>query len=189
MSKEQKDNFVFLDISGTVFKTQKSILKTIPNSRLANLDISKDVNTLKHDSYYFNRDADSFKHILNAYREGELHISKDLCPQQFLKELEYWKIPIKLLAPCCWKTIYAVEDDLGVTEALLAREKCFNGNKIKAYDQDQPVAQNEQFTTRKEKFFDVHLSRKDKNTKEPSKLWLFLEEPNSSHAAKVVYKI
>lgn len=182
MSIDAETDIVHLDVSGTVFKTQLSTLKTIPNSRLAHLQHSNKRRNQSPDVFYFDRDADSFKHILNAYRDGTLHISRDVCPQQFRRELEFWNIPIQLLAPCCWKTFYSTQDDVHVINALMKRLKTHlpNNNKIHTELHGQGIKQAE----------GNGGSAAKKNAKEqtrPNKLWLFLEEPTSSRAAKVTY--
>lgn len=172
MSADKKGEEIILDISGTLFKVRRSTLKTIPNSRLALLEVQHHKSPI-----FFDRDPESFNHILSAYRDGELHIPKHICPQRFQSELDFWKIPIDLLAPCCWKTFYKTQEDLSLTAALLARlqRPCFYGNAVD--DRNKSI---------KHHIPKMLLKKKDKGVEEkPCQLWLFLEEPASSPAAKV----
>jgi len=187
MASDSPKDVVFLDISGTVFKTQVSTLLTIPHSRLASLEYGTNMRDKKPEEFYFNRDSDSFKHILNAYRCGELHMSRNICPQQFLKELIFWNIPIQLLAPCCWKTFYATHDDLTIISALLQRLRAplANSNKIHTEIHTQMISTlvGQERTNAQDR--QVKQESKEKRS---NKLWQFLEEPTSSTAAKVSLK-
>lgn len=179
MADEVRNDIVFLDISGTIFKTEISIMETIPNSRLAELtDGLKKVKSNRNQQnkvFYFNRDADSFKHILNAYRDGQLHMSRDICPQQFMKELEFWQIPLKLLAPCCWQTFYGTHDDLEILRALVDRLKKTANNKVHSHDETFTMSPT----------IKQSGQTKEQTKQTPNKLWLILEEPTSSLTAKV----
>lgn len=172
-----KSDILTLDISGTVFKTRISTLQTIPESRLAQLVITQKGRAEK--SIFFDRDPRCFFAILNAYRDGELHTPKDICPQRFRKELDFWKIPLHLLAPCCWETYYKSEEDLSVTAVLLQRyqlRKC-SRNKVENTDENL-ICQSPSIQK-------VLGKQETGKGNKPSKLWLFLDEPASSHAAKV----
>ncbi|XP_052285088.1 potassium voltage-gated channel protein Shaw-like [Dreissena polymorpha] len=100
------EDMVRLDISGTMFRTKKSTLQKIPTSRLANIKDSCEEYDRKSGIYIFDRDAVSFRYILNAYINGELHAPKDVCPNQFRRELDFWDIPIKLLSLVIVLTIW-----------------------------------------------------------------------------------
>ena len=40
--------------------------------------------------FYFDRSPKIFENILGLYRKGELHLTENVCPRDFLGELEYW---------------------------------------------------------------------------------------------------
>lgn len=172
------DTIVELDIGGKLFKTKKSTLVSIDGSYLSNLE--------NFDENYFDRDPFLFRHILNAHRDGVVHVPRDVCPCLFKKEMVFWKIPFKMIAPCCWKYMYEADDDIDTLEILLEEEGRYTsqskiGNihksiKTSVIDKDVREDNNEDPHT------DV-LHTKDETIK--AKLWLFLEEPASSTAAKV----
>ncbi|WAR04556.1 KCNAL-like protein, partial [Mya arenaria] len=174
-NKNRKGNseIIILDIGGTIFKTQRSVLQRIPCSVLANVTKSEDMeinedngdrdDNNKH--FYFDLDATSFNHILNAYRDGEIHIAKDICPVKFQKELNFWKIPISMLAPCCWKYFYESADDVESTNIILNKPRPGN--------------------TSTNAIEDCGVSQQPTNIPRGNSIWRFLDDPASSAAAKV----
>lgn len=177
MNRSRRNDVLSIDVCGTVFKTKLSTLKTIPDSRLGN--ISKTDTGL---SLFFDRDPECFKHILSAYRDGELHVPKDVCPQRFRREIEFWEIPIKLLAPCCWKAFYGTDEDLLITGSLLQHHKQPKAPSNKVAE----IAENE-LVSKQINSINKMLKKQENQKCEPrmNQLWLFLEEPASSSAAKV----
>lgn len=198
MTREAKET-VILDIGGTVFKTEISTLKTIPGSRLATIDRTSEYYHKESDSYYFDRDANSFRQILNAYRNGELHVAKDTCPQQFRAELEFWGIPIQMLSPCCWKSFYKTEDDLDVISALLKRlGQSMNGlekgdikettGKYYTSKKGCNEKKEKENMSKSKRISSLVVDKADEEVKPQNKmdrLWLLLDDPRSSFAAKV----
>lgn len=176
------DTTVELDIGGKLFKTRKSTLMSIDGSYLSNLE--------NFDENHFDRDPFLFRHILNAYRDGVVHVPRDVCPRLFKNEMVFWKIPFKMIAPCCWKYMYEVEDDIDTLEILLEEEGKHNsknriGNiqkRIKTSVSDEDVKKEDKEDSKT----DV-LHAKDETIK--ARLWIFLEEPASSTAAKVTTTI
>ena len=198
------NTIVVLDIGGTVFKTETLTLKTIPNSLLANLNEASEWYDTTKNLYYFDRDPHCFKQILNAYRQGELHITRDVCPQQFRHELEFWRIPIKLLSPCCWKAFYKTDYDLDVISTLLKRVgHCMYGTMTAeqppkalltcqvSKDTNSNTTEQTQCNTKARRISALvhHEVEEHFKLKRPKNrmdgLWLLLEEPRSSLAAKV----
>ena len=102
-----------LNVGGTVFQCYKQIFQTFPDSRLARLDC--DITS----EHFFDRDQSLFRCILDSYRKGTIHLSKDICGTTFLQELEFWELSPKHVAPCCWKTLYSSEEDVDTMNQLL----------------------------------------------------------------------
>ena len=98
-----------------------------------------------------------FGHILRCCRSGEIHIPTTVCPREFLKVMEFWKIPVEKISPCCWPTFYKADDILETLEKLKA---------VTSESLDIPPDS------------DMSSFRK--------KLWLLLESPNYSSGAKVI---
>lgn len=174
----RKGDIITLNISGVIFKTRQSTFQSIPGSRLAQLDKVETKKGQMENSLFFDRDPDCFKSILNAYRDRELHMPKDICPKRFQKELEFWKLPIHLLSPCCWETFYKADQDLSITAVLLQQfqKRNYSHNQIED-DGISLMSHSLQLLLRKEETAPEN---------KPSKLWLFLDEPASSPAAKVI---
>ncbi|KAH3860690.1 hypothetical protein DPMN_023602 [Dreissena polymorpha] len=189
---------VRLDISGTMFRTKKSTLQNIPTSRLANLNDLCEEYDRKLGIYIFDRDAVSFRYILNAYINGELHAPKDVCPNQFKTELYFWDIPIKLLSLCCLKYFYDGQEDIDTLQILIERSHETHLAKISTVtepsansrdtDTDNDVNSNvayTKFAKENKKNVNGNVGTTRKASSAPSSLWLLLEESNSSTAAKV----
>lgn len=154
MDQEIPSNTLRINISGTIFQVQLSTLLRFPNSRLAKIaedhSVSGETNVI-----YFDQDATLFSHVLRCCRSGEVHVPALICPREFLKELQFWGIPLEKISPCCWPTFYKAEEILNTL------------GKLK-----NVTASSEEY----------------KNTKKTSvreKIWLFLDDPNYSYAAKV----
>nr|AAB39750.1 potassium channel alpha subunit [Polyorchis penicillatus] len=54
------------------------------------------------EEYYFDRDPDLFRHILNYYRTGKLHFPKNECVSSFEDELTFFGIKGFNINNCCW---------------------------------------------------------------------------------------
>ena len=173
------DHTVEFDISGTIFKIKRSTLKQINGSYLSNLDDDKQ-------KYFFDKDPVLFRHILNAHREGIIHVPRDVCPLLFKKEILFWNLPLTLVAPCCWKYFYEAETDKETYKVLLQ-----NGNNINfqnKIDQTQACIKQAIFPEENQgEKEEVRRNRNDDETLQTTafKIWLLLDEPGSSTAAKV----
>ena len=160
------------NIGGKLFEVETETLARIPGSLLSELDKTHPKYNPTKNWYYFDRDPASFRHIVNACRDRELHVTRDVCPRQFRKELEYWRIPVSLLAPCCWKYFYETKEDMASLSSIVNRTNQHNSSsKIAAMPSEGRL--------------DSDLGDVKPESKKPSNLWLFLEEPNSSKGAKV----
>ncbi|XP_013399960.1 potassium voltage-gated channel subfamily C member 3-like [Lingula anatina] len=112
------NNRVTINISGTKFVSKWGTLASIPNSRLSKLT-EDDVDPVEHD-IFFERDATYFPAILGLYSTGTLHFPHNLCGPAILAELDFWKVDITFLAPCCRASCFAFEMKQNENEALLA---------------------------------------------------------------------
>ncbi|XP_045176546.2 potassium voltage-gated channel protein egl-36-like [Mercenaria mercenaria] len=174
------DSAVEIDLSGTIFKTKRLTLKAINGSYLSKLNDT--VN-----KYYFDKDPTLFRHILNAHRDGTVHVPRDVCPMLFKKELLFWNIPLSLVAPCCWKYLYEAESDVETFKILLQEENKYDStNKV---DEAQVGIKQTMFAgdsmTDSEVIEDVNENQIGNKRTRASRVWLFLEEPGSSAAAKI----
>ncbi|NP_001096396.1 potassium voltage-gated channel subfamily F member 1 [Xenopus tropicalis] len=51
--------------------------------------------------FYFDRDPDAFKCIIEVYLYGEVHMKKGICPICFKNEMDFWRVDLDLLDDCC----------------------------------------------------------------------------------------
>ncbi|KAH7699171.1 Protein KVS-3 [Aphelenchoides avenae] len=52
-------------------------------------------------AYYFEKSPTIFEYIVDFYVTGKLHRPMDMCPIRFRDELDFWQIPVSVIAPCC----------------------------------------------------------------------------------------
>ena len=148
---------ITLNVGGTSFQCFAETLKTFPDSVLARLDETAEHYVTETGEYFFDRDPLTFCHILNASRKGAIHLPKDMCGTTFREELEFWKISPRHVAPCCWEALYKCEEDVSTMQKLIENLKQSTNTCILLKLQ--------------------HDFRQ--------KIWLFLDEPNSSRFALV----
>ncbi|QQP34841.1 CLUMA_CG009380_ isoform A, partial [Caligus rogercresseyi] len=53
--------------------------------------------------YFFDRDPDIFRHILNYYRTGKLHYPRNECLTQYDEELAFFGIMPDVIGDCCYE--------------------------------------------------------------------------------------
>jgi hypothetical protein len=187
-SKANMD-LVEFDIGGTIFKTKRSTLKSIDGSFLSNLDDTKD-------KYFFDTDPVLFRHVLNAHRKGIIHVPRDVCPLLFKEEILFWKLPLTLVAPCCWKYMYEAESDKDTYKILLQnRNKYDSCNKVDQTKAEACIAHfissDDEKPTRggSNNNGNVDGISVEKEQTMAFRIWLLLDEPGSSTAAKVCLQV
>lgn len=88
--------------------------------------------------FYFDRDPDVFKCILDVYYFGEVHMKKGICPLCFQNEMEFWRVNLDLLDDCCKSLlsekkeemeeiavrVQTILDDLGVDTTVSRWKRC-----------------------------------------------------------------
>lgn len=157
---------VTLCIGGRVFVTRRATLYRLPDSRLymiANRPGDNLSNVENSDSpvFFFDRDPEIFRFVLDYYRTGELHLPSNICGPFVRKELIFWGIDESLIGPCCMPA-YMRYDEEKRTKATLFRD-CFEDiDSIKNL---------------------VKCSRGLKQWRYT--VWLFLDHPTSSLMAKI----
>lgn len=111
--------------------------------------------------YFFDRDPEIFRFVLDYYRTGELHLPTNICGPFVRKELIFWGIDESLIDPCCMPA-YMRYDEEKRTKKTLFRD-CF---------EDIDSMQNL-----------VKFSRGWKKWR--YRMWLFMDHPTSSFAAQI----
>jgi hypothetical protein len=111
-------DLIKLNIGGTLFVTSRETLLKVPNSKLASiLDSERNFNT-ELGAHYFDRRPDLFNAILQACREGVLHIPSNTCGDDIWAEMEFWNLPKTMIAPCCVGRMAAAEAEKRVEETV-----------------------------------------------------------------------
>ena len=155
------DDYIFVNVRGIRFAVFSSHLAKRPKSRLAMISKSDANFSVCDDEFYFDRNPTVFNSLLDFYSQGEMHLPTNICIQAFRRELEYWRLEPELLAPCCWSKYRKAEEE----ERTLAR------------------VQKEWGTFGARIYTDVDEHGNKVPTKQ--KIWLFLNEPQTSFGAKV----
>ncbi|XP_041113586.1 potassium voltage-gated channel subfamily D member 2 isoform X2 [Polyodon spathula] len=96
------DGFIILNVSGTKFQTWRSTLERYPDTLLGSTEkdffFNEDIN-----EYFFDRDPDIFRHILNFYRTGKLHYPRHECISAYDEELAFFGIIPEIIGDCCYE--------------------------------------------------------------------------------------
>ena len=91
---------LILNVSGQKFECFRSTLEKYPDTLLGSMEreyfYDEDA-----EEYYFERDPDFFRYILNFYRTGHLHFPKAECLASFSEELSFFGIKESLMSVCC----------------------------------------------------------------------------------------
>ncbi|KAG7496520.1 potassium voltage-gated channel subfamily D member 2 [Solea senegalensis] len=97
-----KDALIMLNVSGTKFQTWRDTLERYPDTLLG----STERDFFFHEEtneYFFDRDPDIFRHILNFYRTGKLHFPRMECISAFDEELSFFGIIPEIIGDCCYE--------------------------------------------------------------------------------------
>ncbi|XP_056151322.1 potassium voltage-gated channel subfamily F member 1 [Lampris incognitus] len=108
--------------------------------------------------FYFDRDPDAFKCIVDVYYFDEIHIKRGICPICFTKEMEFWRIDQSVLDECCRSYLTEKESEL---QEIAGKVKLI----LEDLEQDSCVSRYERCQRA---------------------LWRLMEKPGSSMLARVV---
>ncbi|KAK3587536.1 hypothetical protein CHS0354_004821 [Potamilus streckersoni] len=101
---EQKrgEDKLLINVSGRKFETWRTTLEKYPDTLLGSneKDFFYDE---KSNEYFFDRDPDIFRNILNYYRTGKLHYPKHECISAYDEELAFFGIMPDLIGDCCYE--------------------------------------------------------------------------------------
>uniref|UniRef100_A0A8C8SRH2 A-type voltage-gated potassium channel KCND1 n=1 Tax=Pelusios castaneus TaxID=367368 RepID=A0A8C8SRH2_9SAUR len=98
--KRRDDEILVVNVSGRRFQTWKNTLDRYPDTLLGSSEkeFFYDEETRE---YFFDRDPEMFRHVLNFYRTGHLHYPRHECIQAFDEELSFYGIIPELIGDCC----------------------------------------------------------------------------------------
>ncbi|KAL4630604.1 potassium voltage-gated channel subfamily F member 1-like [Arapaima gigas] len=122
-SESSEENKILVNIGGVKQVLSGYLLNRYPETRLAELanssSCSLDYMSCLCDEYdpvnrefYFDRDPDVFKCIVDVYYTGEIHMKRGVCPICFKKEMEFWKVDTGFLDECCKSNLNETEEEL-----------------------------------------------------------------------------
>ncbi|CAF1113109.1 unnamed protein product [Rotaria sp. Silwood1] len=96
------DEKIIINVSGRRFECWRSTLEKYPDSLLGSneKEFFYDEDTRE---YFFDRDPDVFRIILNFYRTGKLHYPKHECIAAYDEELAFFGILPDIIGDCCYE--------------------------------------------------------------------------------------
>ncbi|CAF2244643.1 unnamed protein product [Rotaria magnacalcarata] len=96
------DEKIILNVSGRRFECWRSTLEKYPESLLGSneKEFFYDEDTRE---YFFDRDPDVFRVILNFYRTGKLHYPRHECIAAYDEELAFFGILPDIIGDCCYE--------------------------------------------------------------------------------------
>ncbi|KAK1800552.1 hypothetical protein P4O66_005771 [Electrophorus voltai] len=110
-----------INVGGKVYQISYRVAAKYPKTRIGRLATYTDHNrkldlcddyTVLNNEFFFDRDPDVFHNIFNFYRTGVLWINDELCPRNFLEEINYWGVRIKNTPRCCRISFEERQDEL-----------------------------------------------------------------------------
>ncbi|CAM9779313.1 unnamed protein product [Bubo scandiacus] len=161
-----------INVGGKLFQMAYKVAARYPITRLGKLALYTDPMkklqlcddySVQKNEYFFDRDPLIFYYIFHFYRSGVLWIMDEMCPSNFVEEIEYWGIHLKYSQHCCWILFEEKQDE--VSEYLKIQKE------LEA--QLEPLDSVEQFEGKFLGWF-----RK--------MIWNLIENPYSSVAAKII---
>ncbi|KAE8615940.1 hypothetical protein XENTR_v10008667 [Xenopus tropicalis] len=100
--KRTQDSLIVLNVSGTRFQTWRNTLERYPDTLLGSTERDFFFNQ-DSGEYFFDRDPDIFRHILNFYRTGRLHYPRHECISAYDEELAFFGIIPEIIGDCCYE--------------------------------------------------------------------------------------
>ncbi|KAG9335737.1 hypothetical protein JZ751_004273 [Albula glossodonta] len=121
LSSPSKNYMLNINVGGKVYQMSYRVAARYPKTRIGRLATYTDHNRkldlcddyiVQNNEYFFDRDPDIFHNIFNFYRTGVLWIKDELCPRNFLEEINYWGVRIKNTHRCCRISFEERQDEL-----------------------------------------------------------------------------
>ncbi|KAI4885964.1 hypothetical protein NFI96_006008 [Prochilodus magdalenae] len=100
-SKKQ-DELIILNVSGRRFQTWRTTLDRYPDTLLGSTEKEFFYNE-ETKEYFFDRDPDAFRSVLNFYRTGKLHYPRYECISAYDEELAFFGIIPEIISDCCYE--------------------------------------------------------------------------------------
>lgn len=98
---DDEEKFV-INVSGRRFETWRKTVEKYPDTLLGSSEREFFFDELKKE-FFFDRDPDLFRHILNYYRTGKLHYPRHECLMSYDEELAFFGIIPDVIGDCCYE--------------------------------------------------------------------------------------
>ncbi|XP_061733143.1 potassium voltage-gated channel subfamily V member 2 isoform X2 [Nerophis ophidion] len=164
-----------INVGGTVYSLPYRLAARYPKTRIGRLAVYTDHckkldlcdDYMVHSKeFFFDRDPTIFHYIFNFYRTGVLCIKEELCPHNFLEEINYWGVRIKNSQRCCRISFEERQDELN--EQLKIQKQLMAEVEMVELEEDEALYHNMVFGHAR------------------WKVWNMMEKPFSSVAAKLI---
>ncbi|XP_034447789.1 potassium voltage-gated channel subfamily D member 3 isoform X2 [Hippoglossus hippoglossus] len=99
---KRRDELIILNVSGRRFQTWRNTLDRYPDTLLGSSEKEFFYNE-ETKEYFFDRDADLFRSVLNFYRTGKLHYPRCECISSYDEELAFFGIQPEIIGDCCYE--------------------------------------------------------------------------------------
>ncbi|XP_016140093.1 potassium voltage-gated channel subfamily D member 3-like isoform X2 [Sinocyclocheilus grahami] len=99
---KHQDEIIILNVSGRRFQTWRNTLDRYPDTLLGSSEKEFFFNEETRE-YFFDRDSDVFRSILNFYRTGKLHYPRYECISAYDEELAFFGIIPEIISDCCYE--------------------------------------------------------------------------------------
>ncbi|XP_051931800.1 potassium voltage-gated channel subfamily D member 3-like isoform X2 [Hippocampus zosterae] len=100
--RRRQDELIILNVSGRRFQTWRTTLDRYPDTLLGSSEKDFFYNE-ETKEYFFDRDPDAFRSILNFYRTGKLHFPRHECISAYDEELTFFGIIPEIIGDCCYE--------------------------------------------------------------------------------------
>ncbi|NXG42852.1 KCNV2 protein, partial [Psilopogon haemacephalus] len=110
-----------INVGGKAFQMAYKVAAQYPITRLGKLALCTDPMkklqlcddySVQRNEYFFDRDPSIFHYVFHFYRSGVLWIMDEMCPSNFVEEIEYWGIHMKYTQRCCRILFEEKQDEL-----------------------------------------------------------------------------
>ncbi|XP_015197846.1 A-type voltage-gated potassium channel KCND3 isoform X1 [Lepisosteus oculatus] len=99
---KRQDELIVLNVSGRRFQTWRTTLDRYPDTLLGSSEKEFFYNE-EAKEYFFDRDPDVFRSVLNFYRTGKLHYPRYECISSYDEELAFFGIIPEIIGDCCYE--------------------------------------------------------------------------------------
>ncbi|KAA8590981.1 hypothetical protein FQN60_001924 [Etheostoma spectabile] len=99
---KRQDELIILNVSGRRFETWRNTLDRFPDTLLGSSEKEFFYNE-ETKEYFFDRDPDVFRNVLNFYRTGKLHYPRYECISSYEEELAFFGIISEIIGDCCYE--------------------------------------------------------------------------------------